>query len=131
MAKILVIEDNPMVAEMISDFLGIDGHQVTVSAELPEIMRLVAADKPDLILADNSLDGYDVAGWEIVRIIREQEGMQSIPVVGMSGFSSQPDRESARDVGMRRVFAQADCSQGLERNGKAVDVARRWRVCVR
>ncbi len=93
LAKILVIEDNPMVAEMISDFLGIDGHQVIVSAELPEIMRLVAADKPDLILADNSLDGYDVAGWEIVRIIREQEGMRSIPVVGMSGFSSQPDRE--------------------------------------
>jgi two-component system cell cycle response regulator DivK len=99
LAKILVIEDNPMVAEMISDFLGIDGHQVTVSAELPEVMRLVAADKPDLILADNSLDGYDVAGWEIVRIVREQEGMQSIPVVGMSGFSSEPDRESARASG--------------------------------
>jgi two-component system cell cycle response regulator DivK len=99
LAKILVIEDNPMVAEMISDFLGIDGHEVTVTAELPEVMRLVAKEKPDLILADNSLDGYDVAGWDIVRIIREKEEMRSIPVVGMSGFSSESDRESARASG--------------------------------
>ena len=99
MAKILVIEDNPMVAEMISDFLGIDGHEVTVTAELPEVMRLLGEEQPDLILADNSLDGYDVAGWDIVRIIREKEDMRCIPVVGMSGFSSEADRESARASG--------------------------------
>lgn len=68
--SILVIEDDPNVAELIRLYLDKAGHEVRVAADGIEGLRLFRERPPDLVVLDVMLPFLD--GWEVCREIRRQ-----------------------------------------------------------
>ena len=84
MAKILVIEDDKIVASIVAKFLSNGGHAVTVANDGDEGLRAVAADVPDLVITDVFMPEKD--GLEAIRELREKN--PKLPVIAMSGGGS-------------------------------------------
>ncbi len=97
MAKILIVEDNPMNLDMLSRRLQRAGYQI-VSAE-NGVLGVEAArrEKPDLILMDLSLPEID--GWEATRRIKADPACRHIPIVALTAHALTSDRESALSAG--------------------------------
>ena len=66
--KILIVEDEPLVADLLRDLIEVDGiHRVTgIANDLSSAMRALDQDRPDLVLVDLQLaggtTGFEVAG---------------------------------------------------------------------
>ena len=97
MARILIVEDNPMNLDMLSRRLLRAGYQI-VSAE-NGLLGVEAArrEQPDLILMDLSLPEID--GWEAARRIKADPACRHIPIVALTAHALTSDRESALAAG--------------------------------
>jgi CheY-like chemotaxis protein len=81
--RILVIDDDAEVREMVADLLEAAGYAV-LQAESGEIgCALAAAESPDLILVDHCMPGLD--GFATVRRLKATPTTRAIPVVGLTG----------------------------------------------
>jgi DNA-binding NtrC family response regulator len=83
MARIFVIDDEPMLRDLVSTLLRLDGHEVTVMADAVAAYDAIIAAQPpiDLLLTDP--DVKPVSGVELVNRLRK--GHIACPVVFMSG----------------------------------------------
>ena len=70
MAQILLVEDDPPLAELVSDFLSGHGHEVRVVGRGDEVLFEVRRSSPDAIVLDLMLPGLD--GLEVCKRLREQ-----------------------------------------------------------
>lgn len=88
MSKILVVDDEFDISEAICAILRADGHEVTVSSNGKEALEYLKSGKqqPELILLDVMMP-Y-LSGYEVLKYIRNQEGLRKTPVILMS--SVQP-----------------------------------------
>lgn len=85
-ARILVVDDEVEILEMIKDALEIEGYQVDTARSGDEAREKAGCD-PDLILLDVMLPG--ASGFEICQSIRQQV---SCPIVFLSARASEADR---------------------------------------
>ena len=89
MKKILVVEDDPINLQILSDFLGAQGYEMRGAATGPEGVKKFWAERPDLMLVDIQLprkNGFEVC-WEIKRT---PEG-EKMPVLLMSAVYTPRD----------------------------------------
>jgi DNA-binding response OmpR family regulator len=99
MPKILVVEDEAAVRDVLKDILAVAGFEVITipsGTGAPELAERVS---PDAILLDVILP--DVDGIEICRRLKAREGTRLIPVVMISGFNverSQAIEAGAEDI---------------------------------
>jgi len=97
MARILVIEDEADIRQILTYNLELDGHEV-LSADRGEIGLAMAHEKrPDLVLLDLMLP--DVSGLEICRRLKSNASLQSIPVVMLTARSEEIDRVVGFELG--------------------------------
>jgi CheY-like chemotaxis protein len=83
--RILVVEDNPLNRELISDWLAVEGYEVSSVGDLDEAMRSIEAGAPDAVLLDVQLgdqDGLLLAAW-----MRERSKLASIPVIAVTAHA--------------------------------------------
>ncbi len=78
MTKILLIDDDPMILQLLRLFLKNEGYQVTVAESGMEGMEVAQRDLPDLVILDLMMPVMD--GFETCRRLREL-GVQSILVI--------------------------------------------------
>ena len=97
MAKILVVDDNEMHRDLLSNRLESEGHRVVVCADGAEGVRLARDEKPDLILMDMNLPVLD--GWEATRAIKSNAETVSIPVIAITARAMADDRAEAIEAG--------------------------------
>lgn len=71
MARILIVEDDALLAHLIGSMLALDGHGVETVDDGPRAIARARTEPPDLMLLDVNLPGYD--GFEICRRVRENE----------------------------------------------------------
>ena len=121
MATILVIEDDPDVRQLIQLFLGdVDKHAVKIVAALEDVEAYLSTTTPDIILADQTLDGFEHQGWEIVRRLRQNDQTRAIPIIAMSGHNSSEYRQAAAAAGcdefIRKPLNIADLRLVLQRH---------------
>lgn len=91
-ARILIVEDQPDVAELIDVVLKGEGFNVAVARDGAQGLILARDWNPDLILMDIMLPGVD-GGTLISRLRRETETSR-IPIVAMSASSTLRDRSA-------------------------------------
>jgi len=91
--RILVVEDNPKNLKLVRDVLRFSGYEVIEATSGEDGVRLAAAEEPDLILMDLQLPGID--GAEALRRIRASERTRDVPVVAVTAFAMDDDREYA------------------------------------
>ena len=97
MARILIVEDNPMNMELASDLLELDGHDVLQAEAAQEGLDLASAEKPELILMDVQLPGMD--GLTATQRLRERDDTKDIPVVAMTAHAMEGDDKKAYRAG--------------------------------
>lgn len=95
--NILVIEDNELNMKLMREVLSIGDYQVIEAFDAETGIRLARKQKPFLILMDIQLPGMD--GLEATRIIKTDSKLKDIPVVAITGFAMQGDREKALESG--------------------------------
>lgn len=96
-ARILVVDDNPMVASLLEQVLRTQGHEVEVVNDGLAALEAVARQLPDLILLDLDLPGLH--GYEVCRRLKASSATRLIPVVIITARCESGDRVDAWDLG--------------------------------
>lgn len=91
--RILVVEDNPKNLKLVRDVLQYSGFEVIAATSGEDGVRLAKEREPDLILMDLQLPGID--GTEALRQIRAIDETRRVPVVAVTAFAMDADREHA------------------------------------
>jgi CheY-like chemotaxis protein len=94
---ILIVEDNPINLELVSDILDAQGYKVFRATSGAEAMEIVKRVHPDMILMDIQLPGLD--GLEITRMIKKDPQTKDIIVVALTAHVMKGDRERILEAG--------------------------------
>ncbi len=79
MAKILVIDDDKDILEVVKTILGNEGHDVETISEWPEVYGKIKLYKPDLVILDIFISGSD--GRVICKELKKSKTTINIPVI--------------------------------------------------
>ncbi len=96
-SRVLVVEDEPDIRDLLVFHLERDGFQVTKCKSGPEALRLVSAARPDLVLLDLMLPDMD--GLEVCRRLRQDPATQSVPIVMLTARDDEVDRVLGLELG--------------------------------
>lgn len=97
MRKILVIEDEAILREIILDILNAEGFSV-ISAENGAIgVQLAKAQVPDLVLCNVTLPELD--GYDVLRALRQDATTTKIPFLFVSARDTKVDRRHGLELG--------------------------------
>lgn len=94
-ARLLVVDDEPTILELLSGSLRLAGFEVATAASGREAVRAAAASRPDLVLLDVMLPDGD--GFEALRRLRS--GGSEVPVIFVTARDEVPDRVNGFAVG--------------------------------
>jgi two-component system, OmpR family, phosphate regulon response regulator PhoB len=89
MAKILLAEDDKQIADMISFKLTNSGHQIVRAQDGEQAVKLVAQERPDLILLDAMMPG--LSGFEVLRRLKGDSTVRTIPVIMVTAKGHERD----------------------------------------
>lgn len=96
-SRILVVEDEADLAELVAFNLRQAGHNVVTASSGKEALAEVRQQTPDLVVLDIMLP--DISGLEVCRRLRRQAESASIPVVMLTAKSEEVDRVVGFEVG--------------------------------
>ncbi len=96
-ARVLLVEDNTINAEMLSRRLVKRGYSVTLAEDGLQAIERAGAEKPDLILMDVSLPELD--GLEATRRLKADPATAPIPVIVLTAHAMVSDRQKSFDAG--------------------------------
>ena len=74
-----------------------DGYEVTIAVDGEEAVSRGHSDKPHLILMDLGLPVID--GWEATRRLKADDETSQIPIIALSGYAMEDERQKALDAG--------------------------------
>ena len=83
MARILIVDDEPDIVNLLERILLARGHKVTKARDGAEALARASSDPPDLVLIDRNLPKID--GNEVCKRLRTDDATRRVPVVMMSG----------------------------------------------
>jgi two-component system, cell cycle response regulator DivK len=98
MAKILIVEDEEDIRDLLRMTLEMDGHSIEEATSGEEGIALALKCAPDLILMDLSLAGT-VNGLEATRRLRADELFEGTPIIALTAHAMCGDREKALTAG--------------------------------
>jgi DNA-binding response OmpR family regulator len=97
MSRVLVVEDDPDIAALISHYLHKAGHTVDVIASGTAALRRVKEAAPDLLLLDLMLPGMD--GLLVCQTLRSDPATASIPIIMLTARGEETERISGLELG--------------------------------
>ena len=101
---ILVVEDNLVVQEMISEFLNLSGAQVDVANNGLEALQLLSKKTYAAVLMDTQMPVMD--GLTTAIQIRKHEHLKHLPIIGLSAGISPKERDACLASGMNDFVAK-------------------------
>jgi len=104
MAKILVIDDNPSILEVLGMLLHIEGHEVDTAADGPAGLQLAESARFDLALIDVDLPGLD--GISVCKSIKDNLSTRGMPVLMMTGRPGVDVNMKSSLAGALKVLAK-------------------------
>ena len=94
MARVLVVDDDPTVREVVIDYLRAAGHEVSEAVDGAAALEAVRGAGPDLVVLDVMMPGID--GLEVCRRLRRQG---DVPIVLLTALGSEQDRVVGLEIG--------------------------------
>lgn len=95
--KILIIEDDKFLRELISQKLLREGYEVAEAVDGEKGIKSVGEENPDLVLLDLILPGID--GFEVLTKMKENPALSQIPVIILSNLGQKSDIERGLHIG--------------------------------
>ncbi len=102
--KVLIVDDNHDVAEMLAMLVDALGHETIVEHHPTHALERIARERPDVCLLDVGLPDMD--GYELATEIRRRLGPASISLVAITGYGQPEDRKKALAAGFDEHFAK-------------------------
>lgn len=96
-ANVLLVEDEPINAEMVEYMLQCMGHEVTVSYTGDDAIIRVSENAFDCVLLDINLP--DINGLEVAKIMKE--GHPDLPIIALTANAHRSDKEASLQAGIR------------------------------
>jgi len=97
MARILVVEDEADIREILSYNLARAGHEIVLADRGETALERLRESRPDLVLLDLMLP--DISGLEVCRRLRTDPALRSIPVIMLTARSEEIDRVIGFELG--------------------------------
>jgi CheY-like chemotaxis protein len=91
MIKILIAEDNAVNRELLRELLEGRGYTVLEACDGHEALRMIEEAQPELLLMDIGMPVLD--GFAVIRRIRENPRLASLPVVAVTAYAMRGDKE--------------------------------------
>jgi two-component system, OmpR family, alkaline phosphatase synthesis response regulator PhoP len=104
MTRVLVVEDDRDIAELVGRYLEKGGYATELTASGAEAMRIIAARPPDLIVLDLMLPQVD--GLEICRAVRNNLQTAAIPIIMLTARAEESERIVGLELGADDYIAK-------------------------
>lgn len=104
--KVLIIEDEDLVARMLLNSLQFAGFKVQVANNGEDGIKTAKSFRPDLILLDIMMPGID--GIEVLRRLKKDSSIQTIPVVILTNLSGNNDEKYALENGATAFWVKSN-----------------------
>ncbi len=101
---ILIVEDNPLNLELVTDLLTLEGYSIRQARTAEEGLRLARAEPPGLILMDLRLPGID--GYAALRALRADPHTSRVPIVALTAQAMSGDEAAALAAGFDAYIAK-------------------------
>jgi len=126
MSRILVVDDEDSIIELVKFNLEREGYEVLTATDGDEALGLIKNQIPDLIILDIMLPGID--GLSICKMLHNEENTKNIPIIMLSARSEELDKVLGLEMGAddyvtkpfspRELIARVKAC--LRRNGKNI-----------
>ena len=104
MARVLIVEDNPVNMKLVVVLLQSAGHTVLSARDAEAALTLARDEQPDLILMDVQLPGMD--GLEATTLLKRDVATRAIPVIALTALAMKGDEERIRAAGCDGYIAK-------------------------
>ena len=118
MARILVVEDESAIAELVAINLRHAGHEVTLAADAAQAQAEVDAVLPDLVVLDWMLPG--LTGLGLARQWRDAARTRSMPIIMLTARAEEADKIAGLDAGADDYLAKPFSTHELMARIRAV-----------
>jgi signal transduction histidine kinase/ActR/RegA family two-component response regulator len=95
--RVLVVDDNPDVTEVMQDALGALDCMSEVAHDGASALAMAASFLPDVAIVDIGMPGMD--GYELARRLRDLFSARGAWIVALTGYGQEADRARAREAG--------------------------------
>jgi CheY-like chemotaxis protein len=106
MKKILIVDDQLEVRELVQVTLEIGDYQILAAENGQQALEVAKAEQPDIILLDIMMPGSDVDGLEVCRRLKDDPEMADTTIVMLSAKGQESDIEAGRQAGADDYFTK-------------------------
>ena len=106
MKKILIVDDQPEVRELVDVTLRIGEYTIWQAANGDQALTVAHAKHPDLILLDVMMPNSSIDGFEVCRRLKSDPATQNIYIVMLTARGQDTDLEMGRQVGADDYFTK-------------------------
>jgi CheY-like chemotaxis protein len=101
---ILVVEDNELNMKLVKGLIKIGKYRMLEAIDAESGIELIREQRPDLVLMDIQLPGMD--GLSATKIIKEDPSLKDIPIIALTSYAMQGDKEKAIEAGCTGYIAK-------------------------
>lgn len=108
MAKILFIEDDPLIVKIYSTRLKADGHEVFSAENGEEGLKVIGECRPDVVVLDVMMPRMD--GFAVLEHLRSMDTYKNIPILMYSNLNNEEEIVRAKKAGVTEFIVKANLS---------------------
>ncbi|HCS78279.1 TPA: response regulator [Patescibacteria group bacterium] len=108
MAKILFIEDDPLLVKIYSTRLSVDGYEVISAENGEDGLQIAETQAPDLIVLDIMMPRLD--GFSVLEKLRQSEKTRNTPILVYSNLGQEDEIVRAKKMGATDFVIKANLS---------------------
>jgi DNA-binding response OmpR family regulator len=112
-SKILVVDDEPVVVEILEKMLRKRDFEVITAADGNECMALAQSASPNLILLDLLMPNKD--GWQVLKELKANKSTRNIPVFCITALGAEEEVNRSKMLGAKEHFVKPFDFSGLLR----------------
>lgn len=105
MAKILIVEDDPLISDMYKDIFEFDKYEIEIASNGIEGIEKARSDHPTLILLDVMMPKMN--GLEVLERLKSDSSTKNIPVVMLTNLSGSHDAKTALAKGAVKYIVKS------------------------
>jgi two-component system cell cycle response regulator DivK len=104
LAKILIVEDNALNIKLFCDLLAAHGHEPQAVTDSRQAIDVAHHFSPDLVITDIQLP--HVTGFELIRMMRADRRLSSVPIMAVTAYAGSGDEERIRAAGAQAYVSK-------------------------
>lgn len=109
--RVLVVDDDPTIRELLSLELGCAGHEVELAADGAAGLEVIRRDRPDALVLDVMMPA--VSGWDVLTDLRADDAYADLPIVLLSARDLPDDVRHGYSLGASLVISKPCDSEQL------------------